>query len=71
MKDKYFCILFSTNKNVILCNIYLTVTLCVGIIPFPGHPSGNRIRFDDSRVCKSFLVSCCPHDILSGTVRTF
>ncbi|KAH9492949.1 putative RNA-binding protein Luc7-like 1 [Bulinus truncatus] len=26
-----------------------------------------RVRFDDPRVCKSFLLNCCPHDILAST----
>ncbi|KAM4022178.1 putative RNA-binding protein Luc7-like 2 isoform 2-T2 [Anomaloglossus baeobatrachus] len=26
-----------------------------------------QIKFSDERVCKSHLLSCCPHDILSGT----
>jgi len=26
-----------------------------------------QIHFTDSVVCKSFLLACCPHDILSGT----
>ncbi|KAL5967229.1 putative RNA-binding protein Luc7-like 1 [Taenia solium] len=26
-----------------------------------------RIEFDDPRVCKSFLLDCCPHEILAGT----
>ena len=34
-----------------------------------GEESKSRVRFDSSRVCKSFLLSCCPHDILSSTVR--
>ncbi|XP_053387127.1 putative RNA-binding protein Luc7-like 2 isoform X2 [Mercenaria mercenaria] len=25
------------------------------------------MKFDDPRVCKSFLLGCCPHDILSST----
>lgn len=25
------------------------------------------IKFDDDRVCRSFLLGCCPNDILSGT----
>jgi len=29
------------------------------------------MKFDDPRVCKSFLLSCCPHDILSSTVSDF
>uniref|UniRef100_UPI00398F0BE0 putative RNA-binding protein Luc7-like 2 isoform X1 n=2 Tax=Pristiophorus japonicus TaxID=55135 RepID=UPI00398F0BE0 len=32
-----------------------------------GDASRQRIRFTDDRVCKSHLLSCCPHDILSGT----
>ncbi|XP_070493515.1 putative RNA-binding protein Luc7-like 2 isoform X1 [Chironomus tepperi] len=27
----------------------------------------NSIKFSDARVCKSFLVGCCPHDILATT----
>lgn len=27
----------------------------------------NRYHFSDPRVCKSFLLSCCPHDILAST----
>jgi len=27
----------------------------------------DQIHFTDSVVCKSFLLACCPHDILSGT----
>ncbi|VDL59170.1 unnamed protein product [Hymenolepis diminuta] len=26
-----------------------------------------HIEFDDPRVCKSFLLECCPHEILAGT----
>ena len=26
------------------------------------------MKFDDRSVCKSFLLGCCPHDILSATV---
>ncbi|XP_028331646.1 putative RNA-binding protein Luc7-like 1 isoform X2 [Gouania willdenowi] len=26
-----------------------------------------RVKFTDDRVCKSHLLNCCPHDILSGT----
>jgi len=28
------------------------------------------VKFDDRSVCKSFLLGCCPHDILSATVCT-
>lgn len=27
-----------------------------------------KVHFSSSRVCKSFLLSCCPHDILAHTV---
>ena len=27
----------------------------------------DQVLFSDNRVCKSFLIACCPHDILSGT----
>jgi len=37
---------------------------------FAGENSKYNVRFDDSRVCKSFLLGCCPHDILASTVRT-
>ena len=30
--------------------------------------SKNKHKFADHRVCKSFLLECCPHDILASTV---
>jgi hypothetical protein len=35
-----------------------------------GEKSKYSVRFDDPRVCKSFLLGCCPCDILSSTVRS-
>ncbi|XP_029446223.1 putative RNA-binding protein Luc7-like 2 isoform X6 [Rhinatrema bivittatum] len=32
-----------------------------------GDTTRQRIKFSDERVCKSHLLNCCPHDILSGT----
>jgi len=32
-----------------------------------GDKNRCQMKFDDPRVCKSFLLSCCPHDILSST----
>ncbi|XP_052262518.1 putative RNA-binding protein Luc7-like 1 isoform X1 [Dreissena polymorpha] len=32
-----------------------------------GDASRCAMKFDDPRVCKSFLLGCCPHDILSST----
>ena len=28
------------------------------------------IKFDDPKVCKSFLMGCCPHEILASTVSS-
>nr|XP_022316485.1 putative RNA-binding protein Luc7-like 1 isoform X2 [Crassostrea virginica]XP_022318873.1 putative RNA-binding protein Luc7-like 1 isoform X2 [Crassostrea virginica] len=33
----------------------------------PRENSKYKVKFDDPRVCKSFLLGCCPHDILSST----
>jgi RNA-binding protein Luc7-like 2 len=30
-----------------------------------------RMPFSDVRVCRNFLLGCCPHDILASTVRIF
>ncbi|KAK7112725.1 putative RNA-binding protein Luc7-like 1 isoform X2 [Littorina saxatilis] len=32
-----------------------------------GDSSNYKVKFDDPRVCKSFLLGCCPHDILAST----
>jgi RNA-binding protein Luc7-like 2 len=32
-----------------------------------GEKPAHNCRFDDSRVCKSFLLECCPHDLLANT----
>ncbi|XP_061765174.1 putative RNA-binding protein Luc7-like 1 isoform X1 [Nerophis ophidion] len=32
-----------------------------------GDETRQRVKFSDDRVCKSHLLNCCPHDILSGT----
>uniref|UniRef100_A0A8C7YJP1 LUC7-like (S. cerevisiae) n=1 Tax=Oryzias sinensis TaxID=183150 RepID=A0A8C7YJP1_9TELE len=31
------------------------------------YETRQRVKFTDERVCKSHLLNCCPHDILSGT----
>jgi len=33
-----------------------------------GDETRQRVKYADERVCKSHLLNCCPHDILSGTV---
>lgn len=32
-----------------------------------GENNKFHVKFNDPRVCKSFLLSCCPHEILSST----
>ncbi|XP_029312321.1 putative RNA-binding protein Luc7-like 1 isoform X1 [Cottoperca gobio] len=32
-----------------------------------GDETRQRVKYTDERVCKSHLLNCCPHDILSGT----
>ncbi|XP_061120016.1 putative RNA-binding protein Luc7-like 1 isoform X2 [Syngnathus typhle] len=32
-----------------------------------GDETRQRVKYSDERVCKSHLLDCCPHDILSGT----
>ncbi|XP_059947565.1 putative RNA-binding protein Luc7-like 2 [Mesoplodon densirostris] len=34
-----------------------------------GDTTRQRIKFSDDRVCKSHLLNCCPHDVLSKTRR--
>lgn len=32
-----------------------------------GENNKYQVKFNDPKVCKSFLLSCCPHEILSST----
>ncbi|KAM3914518.1 putative RNA-binding protein Luc7-like 2 isoform 3-T5 [Leptodactylus fuscus] len=49
------------NTNFLICNMrYYGSSLS-------GDTTRQRIKFSDERVCKSHLLNCCPHDILSGT----
>ncbi|XP_015378266.1 PREDICTED: putative RNA-binding protein Luc7-like 2 [Diuraphis noxia] len=34
-----------------------------------GETSRYQVQFNDPKVCKSFLLYCCPHDILASTVH--
>ncbi|KAK0140695.1 putative RNA-binding protein Luc7-like 1 [Merluccius polli] len=36
-------------------------------LPSGRDETRQRVKFSDERVCKSHLLNCCPHDILSGT----
>lgn len=35
-----------------------------------GESDRHGVKFYDDAVCKSFLLQCCPHEILSSTVST-
>lgn len=35
--------------------------------PFVGENNRYKVHFTDPRVCKSFLLACCPHDVLAST----
>uniref|UniRef100_A0A1S4GYL5 Uncharacterized protein n=2 Tax=gambiae species complex TaxID=44542 RepID=A0A1S4GYL5_ANOGA len=32
-----------------------------------GETNRYSVKFYDSKVCKSFLLGCCPHEILAST----
>ncbi|KAL6260915.1 hypothetical protein P5V15_008444 [Pogonomyrmex californicus] len=33
-----------------------------------GENNKFQVKYSDTKVCKSFLLACCPHEILSSTV---
>lgn len=39
--------------------------------PLIGESSRYNVKFTDPKVCKSFLLGCCPHEILASTVSVF
>ncbi|XP_041830800.1 putative RNA-binding protein Luc7-like 1 isoform X3 [Melanotaenia boesemani] len=46
-----------------VCEVFLTDAFWT----VSGDETRQRVKFTDERVCKSHLLNCCPHDILSGT----
>lgn len=36
--------------------------------PISGETTKYQVKFNDQKVCKSFLLGCCPHEILTSTV---
>lgn len=50
------------------CYQICEVLLIVSSLTLSGDETRQRVKFSDERVCKSHLLNCCPHDILSGTV---
>ena len=41
-------------------------SLCVLI----GARPGDEIKFSDDRVCKSYLMGLCPHELFNNTVSS-
>lgn len=38
---------------------------------FSGENNKFQVKYSDPKVCKSFLLACCPHEILSSTVSVY
>lgn len=43
----------------LITNKYITIL---------GENNKFQVKYSDPKVCKSFLLACCPHEILSSTV---
>lgn len=41
------------------------------LIHITGENNKFQVKYSDPKVCKSFLMACCPHEILSSTVSIF
>lgn len=50
-----------------LLSIFLLYLIPVHCLSLSGE-NKNTMKFSDGKVCKSFLIGCCPHDILASTV---
>lgn len=46
---------------------WVLATFLTHFPPLSGE-NKNTLKFSDGKVCKSFLIGCCPHDILASTV---
>ena len=60
--------LFSHVWLLLMCDVSLCLLILFGAVTVLGEKDRYRVQFDDPRVCKSFLLGCCPHDILASTV---
>lgn len=47
------------------------ILICIDRVQFSGEGNKYQVKFNDPKVCKSFLLACCPHEILSSTVSVF
>lgn len=56
------------DASLVLTSTVCDVCLTGGHWIVSGDETRQRVKFTDDRVCKSHLLNCCPHDILSGTV---
>ena len=55
------------STSIVFWVIYLVLFYKLHLF-FLGEESRLNIKFTDPSVCKSFLLGCCPHEILASTV---
>ena len=55
-------------RNMDRTNLIKTSKVEIFNFNFSGEQSKVKLTFDDKNVCKSFLLGCCPHDLLLTTV---
>jgi len=72
MEAKLLCDATTCMYNLCLLGSWVN-PLVVSVVWFVDLFAGEKkskfdVKFDDRSVCKSFLLGCCPHDILSATV---
>lgn len=53
---------------VILVFFFFVGRVAEGYRSVAGENNRFQVKFNDPKVCKSFLLGCCPHEILSSTV---
>lgn len=56
------CMYTSVQLRGIVVDAYFTLL---------GENNKFQVKYSDPKVCKSFLLACCPHEILSSTVSVF
>lgn len=66
MERGYVC-----SESFLLINTYFLICRSMKINNFCHFSLGaarSTMSYDDRRVCRPFLLSCCPHEVLTGTV---
>lgn len=57
------------NRHCAVFDRFSTMSLNFAInFSISGETDQYHVKFSDSSVCKSFLLGCCPHEILLSTV---